>query len=99
MLEDGFEHTFQRPSSKAAKDRVPPAEPLMQIAPWRAGAGDPQHRLDEQPVVYCAAPGIAGLARKKRCDPLPLRIAQKVPIHRWSPFSSLESGFAPRGNP
>ena len=99
MAEDGLEDAFQRPSSEAAEHRVPVSELRVEIAPWRAGAGDPQHGLDEQPVVCPAASRIAALARKQRCNPLPLRIAQKAPIHGWSPFSSLESGFAVGGNP
>jgi hypothetical protein len=99
MLEDGFKHTFQRPAAKAAKDRVPLPELLIEIAPRRAGADDSQHGLDEQPVVCPAATRIARLAWKQRCNPFPLPIAQNAPIHGWSPFSSLESSFADQRNP
>jgi hypothetical protein len=70
----------------------------MEIAPGRAGAGDPQHGLEEQPVVGRAAPGIAGLSGKQRCNPRPLFIAQCTSIQGWPPFSSLESKFADQGN-
>jgi len=49
--EDASPHAFPAPAAEAAKDAVPVAEDVRQIAPRRASAHDPQHRFTEHPVV------------------------------------------------
>jgi hypothetical protein len=44
-------HTLMTPAAEAAKDAVPLAEHLGQVAPGRAGAHDPQHRFHKHAVV------------------------------------------------
>src|SRR3546814_18883629 len=50
-LEDAPPDPLGAPSAEAPKDAVPLAERLRQIAPRRAGAHNPQHALNEHPVV------------------------------------------------
>jgi len=44
----------------------------MEIATWRAGAGNPQDRFHEATIVLAAPTWITGLAGQQRCDSLPL---------------------------
>jgi hypothetical protein len=60
---------------------------------------DPKNRFEKAPVVVAAPTRIAGLAGKKRRDPLPLRVAQNTSNQGSSPFSNLESKFQSHGNP
>jgi hypothetical protein len=61
----------------------------MQIPPRRAGAGNPKNRFDKAAVILAAATRVAGLARKQRRNPLPLRIAQNPSNQGSSPFRAL----------
>src|SRR6476469_3177948 len=60
---------------------------------------NPKSRLNKQSVVGARAPRVAGLTRKQRRNPRPLLVAQNTSIQAWSPFSNLESDFAPERNP
>ena len=97
--EDPLEYTLHRPSAEALEDRIPVPERLMQIAPWRSRTRNPKYRLNKQSVVGARAPRVAGLTRKQRRNPRPLLVAQNTSIQAWSPFSNLESDFAPERNP
>jgi hypothetical protein len=63
-LEEPLEDAGLCPAAKAPEDRIPGAERLGQITPGRPSAHQPQHRLQEQPIVRAYATGIAGLARE-----------------------------------
>jgi hypothetical protein len=60
------------PPVEAHENAVPLAKKARQIAPRRAGAGDPQHRLDEHPVVGAGPAGLLRLANAQLLDALPL---------------------------
>ena len=81
-------------SRKRVKTRVPVAERGRQIAPGTAGAGNPQHGLDKQPVVLAAATGIARLAQTMRLHLRPLGVSQNESVH-----PKLESQPSPDENP
>ncbi len=83
-------HAFARPAGKALINAVPGAEFGGQVAPWAAGACDPQHRFDKQPVIGRGAARIAYLARQKGLNPLELIITQPRTGH---PDSTQKSGY------
>ena len=85
--------------SSRVLDKTAPLWHPDDMAPWRAGAGNPQDRFHEATIVLAAPTWTAGLAGKQRCDSLPLPIVQHASIQGWPPFSSLESNFAAQGNP
>jgi len=72
--------------SNTPEDRIPPPKFRKQIPPRRAGAGNPKNRFEKAAVILAAAPRIAGLARKQRRNPLPLRIAQNSSNQGSSPY-------------
>jgi len=55
---------------------VPVPELVRQIAPWRAGAGNPQHRIDEPAVVGAVPSFVARFAWNKFLNARPLRVRQ-----------------------
>jgi hypothetical protein len=61
-----------------------------QIAPWTAGAGNPQDGFNEKPIVCCRATRIAGLSWQQRRNPLKLIIAHP---HSYHPGSAQSSGY------
>src|SRR5262245_16802263 len=86
-LEYALEHATLRPVVEALENGVPVAEPFRQIAPGTVRARLPQHRLDKQPVVLAAAPGIRRLAKAMRSHLLPLSVTQYHSNHQ-----SLQKG-------
>jgi len=78
-------HPSLAPTIEALKHRVPSAESLGQIAPWRPGFCDPQHGIDESSIVASRPPGVAPLAGKMRFDLLPLFVGQFMSPHRFAP--------------
>ena len=44
-------NTFLAPPTEPAKDAVPIAKFIRQIAPWCAGSYQPKHSFDEHPIV------------------------------------------------
>jgi hypothetical protein len=77
--EEALPDTTFAPPIEAHENAVPLAKNLRQIAPRRAGAGDPQHRLDEHPVVGARPAGVLRLANAQLLDALPLPLAQNQP--------------------
>ena len=64
------------PAPEPAMHRAPVAQLGRQVAPGRGRPRQPEHRVHQQPVVRPGPAPVALLARKKRLDPLPLRIRQ-----------------------
>jgi hypothetical protein len=64
------------PAVEALEHAVPSAEADGQVAPGHAGPGQPEHALDEHPVVAPPAARVARLARAEVFDPGPSRVAQ-----------------------
>jgi hypothetical protein len=50
-FQDHVPHAAVGPPPKLAKDRVPVAEFLRQVAPWCAGSHQPKHRVQHQAMV------------------------------------------------
>ncbi len=61
--EKPFPDAVLRPTPKAGVRGVPFAERIRQITPGRAGSRNPQHRLNEHPIVTSGGAGITFLAR------------------------------------
>src|SRR5262249_39979885 len=73
-----------RPAAEASEDGVPVAEAVGQVAPRRAGLGDPQDGIDEQAVVLCGHAGVALLAPQQVFDALPVLVSYRVPVRHGS---------------
>lgn len=63
-----LENIGLHPIAKALEDRVPLAEKLGKVTPRAAGAGNPKHRFNKQPIVGAAPSGIT-------------RLSQTMPLH------------------
>lgn len=90
MSEDAMPYASPRPTGKALIDAVPRTDLPGKIAPRATGAGNPQHRLDEQLVVGCGPARIAGLAPQQRGYPFKLIVTQP---HSTHPDSAQKSGY------
>jgi len=97
--ENPLEFALEGPSAETLPHRAPLAERLGQIAPWRSGAHDPQHRFNEQAVVRRRPTGITLLAGQQGRNPLPLCVCQKQSNQGGISVSSLESDPQLCGNP
>ena len=60
------------PTAKPHEGGVPVAQFGGQVAPRRPGAKHPQHRFDEQTIVFGLVSRVAGFARQQRLDERPL---------------------------
>jgi len=69
---DALPHTACAPAVEAHEHAIPLAKDRWQIAPGRAGPRDPQHRLDEHPIVRARATWVFRLADAKFLDARPL---------------------------
>ena len=79
------------PAIEAIRDRLPGSVAFGQIAPGRPGLGDPEHAIDDAPVVVkrAATPprvagwqergGKSGVAREVRAAPIARRSVHVVP--------------------
>ena len=88
-LEQALEDVELHPVSEPLEHRVPVAEPLGQIAPRRAGARDPQHRLDKPAGIAARSARIAGPPETMRLHPRPLHIRQHRSGHSLLPRSEV----------
>ena len=93
-LGQALPHIRLHPVAEARVHAVPMAESARQIAPRAARAGDPQHRLDKQPVILAAASGIARFAQTTRFHLRPLGVSQNESFH-----PELESQPSANENP
>ena len=59
-VEDAFPNALLGPATEALENAVPVAKRWRQIAPWRACTRDPEHRVDEQAIVF-AVPSLVSL--------------------------------------
>ena len=60
------------PTAKPHEGGVPVAQFDGQVAPRRPGAKHPQHRFDEQTIVFGLVSRVAGFAGQQRLDERPL---------------------------
>jgi len=70
-----------RPAIEPLPDGVPVAEALGEVPPGGAGLGDPEHGVDEEPVILGRDAGVAGLSRQEILDPLPVLILDLMASH------------------
>ena len=72
------------PAVEAAPGAVPGPEPLREVAPGDAGAGDVQHGVDKEPVVPGGAAMLPGPAGQEVLDPVPDGVGDRVAgSHGW----------------
>jgi hypothetical protein len=81
-IENTLTNALLGPSAETLEHAVPVTELFRQIAPWRAGASDPQHRIDEQAIIL-AVPSFVSIVsiftRNKLLDAPPLRVRKFSP--------------------
>ena len=66
------------PAIEPLKHGIPTSEPRRQIAPWCAGASDPDHGIYEQPIVLAVPAGVALPTRQQAFDLTPFLVRQFV---------------------
>ncbi len=77
-LRDRVPDPGRRPASEPAADRGRGTEALRQVAPGRAGAGDPEHPVRHSPTIPRGAPTLgAGLDHEGR-EKRPFLVARQV---------------------
>ena len=54
-IEKTLPNALLGPSAETLEHAVPVAELSRRIAPWCAGASDPEHRIDEQAIVLAVS--------------------------------------------
>jgi hypothetical protein len=70
-LEETLKNFSIAPARIQRQTRVPLAELFEQIAPPRAGSGDPQNAFERPPVVHGWAAGAPTLGRQERHEQCP----------------------------
>ncbi len=88
-----------RPPPELPVHSRPFAEMLMQIAPLRARARDPEHSIKHPPIVRRRPTALAARRNHKRCEKPPFPLRHQPANHRYLPKDSLESALARLGNP
>ena len=72
-IENTLPNTLLGPSAETLEHAVPVAELFRQIAPWCAGASDPEHRIDEKAIVLAVPSFVSFFTCNKLLDAPPLR--------------------------
>jgi|SRR5215211_549414 len=99
LVENTLPHALLGPSAETLENAVPVAELFWQIAPWGAGASDPENRIDEQPIVLAVPSFVSFFTGNKLLDAPPLRIRKFSPNQDRLLSFDLESHSRVRGNP
>lgn len=94
-LVQGLQHQFpdagQRPAPELPIDRRPLAERLMQITPRSAGAGDPEHPVQNPPMILRWPTALAAACDHQRLENRPLLVVHQTTNQDCLPKNSLES--------
>jgi len=93
-VEKPFEDIGLNPIAIAFENGVPIAKNRWKVAPWTSRSRNPQHGLNEKPVIPPTPPGIARLAPAIHFHLRPLGVTQNESVH-----PKLESRYDSRGNP
>src|SRR5580704_7372479 len=80
-LEKPHENVGFDPVAVSLEHRVPLAEQGWKVTPRAACPNDPQHRLNEQPIVASASPGIRALSQALRLHLRPLGVGHYESLH------------------
>ena len=83
LLEHPEPGALTRPAIESPPHRVPVAEAFGEVAPRRAGLGDPEDGIDEESVVFAGHAGVTGLAGEQVFDPFPVFICYCMAMHDW----------------
>jgi len=67
------------PTIETPPNAVPVAEAFGEISPGDACFSDEKHGIDEEAIVFAAAPSVCFFTCDERFDLVPLRISQFVP--------------------
>jgi hypothetical protein len=95
-LEKPNENVGFDPVAISLEHGVPLAEEGGQIAPGAACADHPQHRLNEQPIIFAASARVCRFTQAVRCHLRPLGVSQNESFHPklesqtssvWNPVS------------
>ncbi len=89
----------QRPAPELPVHRRPFAEILVQVAPRRARPRDPEHPVQNKPVIFRRPTALAAPGNHERREKRPLLVRHQSTNQDRLPKSSLESRLAPFVNP
>jgi hypothetical protein len=82
-LVQGFQQEIpqsgERPAPELSIDRRPLAEMLVQIAPLRAGAGEPENPIENEPVILRPSPAMRAADRHEWLKARPFLIRHQSP--------------------
>lgn len=102
-LVQGLQHQLpyprQRPAPELPVHRRPFAEILVQVAPRRARPRDPEHPVQNKPVIFRRSTALAAPGNHERREKRPLLVRHQSTNQDRLPKSSLESRLAPFVNP
>src|SRR5579863_1109112 len=81
-LQDRVPDAASRPAAELPPDGVPVAQLPRQIAPWRASAHDPEHRVENLTMIARRTPPFLD---QEGFEIRPLFVPHQAPNHRRSP--------------
>ena len=101
-LQDHVPQAAVGPTPELPKDRIPVAELVRQIAPWRAGSHQPEHRVEHTAMVARRA---TAATDQERCKIRPLfvghqsanqgRPPQRAALNQFSIVASIDLSTRP----
>jgi hypothetical protein len=94
-MNDLLPHSRFRPAAEPLKHRVRKPEAFGEISPGSARSCDPDHHIDEQPIVLCMAAWIANLAWKQVLDLSPFVVREFVASHGEASLPVNSCGSSP----
>src|SRR5204862_1190611 len=104
-LQDHVPQAAVGPTPELPKDRIPVAELVRQIAPWRAGSHQPEHRVEHTAMVARRA---TAATDQERCKIRPLfvghqsanqgRPPQRAALNQFSIVASIDLSTRPSQN-
>lgn len=84
-LQHNVPYTGKAPAAELPPHRVPVAELFRQIAPWRAGAGDPENAVQHAAMVVRRPPAACRGHRQERREDRPFIVCHQTADHCQPP--------------
>lgn len=95
LAEHALPHARLRPAIIPLEHAVPGTELLRQLSPVCARPCNPEHSIDEQPIVFAGAAWIPCLSRQEVLDVMPLIISQLTSRHPLPPLAVETASHTP----
>jgi len=75
-------YALEGPTIEALPDAIPEPETLGKVPPGGSGLGDPEHGVDEKPVVFGDPSVLAGPSWQHVFDTIPALVANFMTTHQ-----------------